>query len=216
MLTSNDDHFQPATRLSFEATDAAPGPGRAVREEPRTFSADTTDAFDQLRHAIDLNRPQSAREAASRLLGLLTESAQARPIARGGLAPWQMRKADRYLRSNLDRSVRLDEVAALIPLSRSHFCRAFKVTAGESVGRYIIRLRVELAQGMMLSTRDPLSQIAIASGFADQAHLCKRFRRVVGETPNAWRRRNSLAGARPIQSSNNPSSAHGQASPLMA
>jgi len=42
----------------------------------------------------------------------------------------------------------------------------------------------------MLTTEDPLSQIALACGLADQAHLSKLFRRAVGETPSAWRRRN--------------------------
>lgn len=40
----------------------------------------------------------------------------------------------------------------------------------------------------MLTTAESLSQIALASGFADQAHLSKQFRRMIGETPSAWRR----------------------------
>jgi AraC family transcriptional regulator len=46
-----------------------------------------------------------------------------------------------------------------------------------------------LAQRLMLTTQEPLSQIALACGMADQAHLSKLFRRGVGETPGAWRRR---------------------------
>jgi AraC-like DNA-binding protein len=84
----------------------------------------------------------------------------------------------------------VDELAGLVPLSVSHFCRAFKETFGDTPHMYIIRLRLELAQSLMLATEDPLSQIALASGLADQAHLTKLFRRVVGETPGAWRRRN--------------------------
>jgi AraC family transcriptional regulator len=55
---------------------------------------------------------------------------------------------------------------------------------------HIIRLRLELAQRMMLSTEEPLSQIALACGLADQSHLSKLFRNELGETPGAWRRRN--------------------------
>ena len=55
---------------------------------------------------------------------------------------------------------------------------------------YIVRLRLELAQRLMLTTEDSLSQIALACGLADQAHLSKLFGRLVGETPSAWRRRN--------------------------
>jgi AraC-like DNA-binding protein len=41
---------------------------------------------------------------------------------------------------------------------------------------------------MMSTTREPLSQIAIACGLCDQAHLCKVFRRMTGMSPSTWRR----------------------------
>jgi AraC-like DNA-binding protein len=53
---------------------------------------------------------------------------------------------------------------------------------------YIIRRRVERAQGLMLSTARPLRDIAAECGLADQAHLTRLFRRIVGESPAAWRR----------------------------
>ena len=43
----------------------------------------------------------------------------------------------------------------------------------------------------MLSTDAPLSEIALDCGLADQAHLSRLFRRIVGETPRAWRRARS-------------------------
>src|SRR5690606_2306493 len=73
-------------------------------------------------------------------------------------------------------------------------CRAFKESFGTTAHMHIIRLRLELAQRLMLTTDEPLSQIALACGLADQAHLSKLFRREMGETPSAWRRRN-LTGA---------------------
>jgi AraC family transcriptional regulator len=72
----------------------------------------------------------------------------------------------------------------------SHFCRAFKESFGTTPHMQIIRLRLELAQRLMLTTAEPLSQIALACGLADQAHLSKLFRREVGETPRSWCRRN--------------------------
>ena len=138
--------------------------------------------------------PETARAAALRLVTFLTPRATPEYTrSRGGLAPWQMRKIDRHLRENLEQSLSLCELADLVSLSVSHFCRAFKDSFGSTPHRYIIRLRLELAQRLMLNTEDPLSQIAIASGHADQAHLCKLFRRGMGETPGAWRRRNFTA-----------------------
>jgi transcriptional regulator GlxA family with amidase domain len=110
--------------------------------------------------------------------------------ARGGLAPWQRRKLDRFLAANLTRTMRLEELAEQVSLSASYFCRAFKETFGETPHEHIIRQRLLRAQEMMLDTAMPLAQIALACGFADQPHFCKIFRRVTGETPAAWRRYN--------------------------
>jgi transcriptional regulator GlxA family with amidase domain len=106
------------------------------------------------------------------------------------LAPWQKRKVDRYLKQHLEDRLRVEDLAQQVSLSVSHFCRAFKASFGTTPHTHITRLRVELAQRLMLTTEDPLSQIALACGMADQAHLSKLFRRGVGETPTDWRRRN--------------------------
>jgi AraC family transcriptional regulator len=153
--------------------------------------AEASGLLDQVRQAIERNQPEGARAAALRLATLLTQTAAptTAPGVRGGLAPWQQRKIDRYVRDHLERPVQIEELAEQIPLSVSHFCRAFKETFGDTPHAYLIRLRLETAQQLMLSTAEPLSQIALASGFADQAHLSKQFRRVVGDTPSAWRRR---------------------------
>ena len=168
------------------------------------LSAQAALILDEVRHAMEQNRPEGARVAALRLATLLAAPVEAEAASpRGGLAPWQKRKVDRYLREHLDRPVRVDELADQVPLSVSHFCRAFKETFGDTPHMHLIRLRLERAQGLMLATRDPLSQIALAAGLADQAHLTKLFRRLVGETPSAWRRRNltdsqaDAAGPRP-------------------
>jgi AraC family transcriptional regulator len=146
-------------------------------------------ALDDIRRAIERS-PGSAHEAAVRLVALLSQSPTAPTGVRGGLAPWQQRKVDRYLRAHLEQPLRLDELAKQIPLSVSHFCRAFKETFGSTPHAYLVQVRLEMAQHLMLTSRESLSQIALASGLADQAHLTKLFRRVIGETPSAWRRRN--------------------------
>jgi AraC family transcriptional regulator len=151
------------------------------------FSAE--DLLDDVRRAMERN-PDATRAAVSQLVTFLTPpDTVEKTTARGGLAPWQKRKVDRYLRENLDRTVRLSAVAGQVALSVSYFSRAFKESFGTTPHMHILRLRLELAQKLMLTTEEPLSQIAFACGLADQAHLSKLFRRLVGETPNAWRRR---------------------------
>ena len=107
---------------------------------------------------------------------------------RGGLARWQSRAAIEYINANLASKLTLAEIAKVVRLSNSHFSRAFKISQGVSPWTYIIMTRVERANRMIRATREPLSQIASACGFADQAHLCKAFRRWVGVSPGIWRR----------------------------
>ena len=175
--------------MSYTQSDDPPtAVATGLRSDP--FHAEATGLLNEVRHAMERNQADGARAAALRLVTLLTQTAElGAASARGGLAPWQRRKIDRYLREHLLRSVQIDELAEQIPLSVSHFCRAFKETFGDTPHTYLIWLRLETAKEMMLATAEPLSQIALASGFSDQAHFSKQFRRLVGETPTAWRRR---------------------------
>jgi AraC family transcriptional regulator len=109
-------------------------------------------------------------------------------VPRRGLAPWQVRKVSAYIEAHLDSTVDTPALASLVKLSVFHFCRAFQASFGESPHTYVMRRRVECAQGLMLQTKSPLAQIAIECGLSDQAHFSKSFRRFVGESPGAWRR----------------------------
>ena len=106
----------------------------------------------------------------------------------GGLAPWQVRRVMAYIDMKLATPMRNKDLAALVRLSEFHFNVAFRNSVGEPPHGYIIRRRVERAQGLMLATQKPLSEIAAECGMADQAHLTRLFRNVVGESPAAWRR----------------------------
>jgi AraC-like DNA-binding protein len=134
----------------------------------------------------------SAKECLSRVAAVLQSpedpEKRARDRMKGGLAPWQIRKVTSHIETNLDKSIKSGDLAALLDLNPCHFSRAFRNTFGNSPLEYVIRRRMERAQGLMLSTDAPLSQIALECGLADQAHFSRLFRRTVGESPRAWRR----------------------------
>jgi AraC family transcriptional regulator len=109
-------------------------------------------------------------------------------VARGGLPAWQTRRVFAHVEANLCRKIPIGELARLLGLSASHFCRAFKCTIGFSPRDYVLRRRIELAQGLMLRTSEPLSSIAVNCGMCDQSHFTRSFHRIVGETPYTWRR----------------------------
>lgn len=114
-----------------------------------------------------------------------------RPLPPGTqLALWRVKKVQRFIEANLDRTLTLETLASHVRLSCSHFARACKNTLGMTPRQLVLRRRIERAQTLLRDTAEPLSQIALICGFADHAHFSRSFRQEVEMTPMAWRRRN--------------------------
>ncbi len=111
-----------------------------------------------------------------------------RTVSGSGLAPWQLRRATEMLNAHLDGELSLQTVAHACELSLSHFARAFKSSTGQPPHRWLMQRRVDLAKHMLRTSMAPLSDIAIACGFADQAHFTRVFRQRTGASPGTWRR----------------------------
>jgi AraC family transcriptional regulator len=118
-------------------------------------------------------------------------------VSKGGLAPWQRRRAEELLSENLDGRIRLMEVARECALSVSHFARSFKAAFGISTHQWLIRRRIEHAQELLRQTTTPIVDIAMQSGFGDQAAFTRTFRQVVGVSPGRWRRYHSTRAIGP-------------------
>ncbi|MCG2632256.1 AraC family transcriptional regulator [Bradyrhizobium sp. WYCCWR 13023] len=110
---------------------------------------------------------------------------------RGGLAPWQVKRACERLDSDLSGGLMLQQIAAELGLSVSHFSRAFRISTGLPPHQWLLRQRVEAAKQMMAVRGLPLSEIAISAGFANQSHFTRVFSQMVGVSPGAWRRETS-------------------------
>ena len=174
-------------RADSHSAPPAPGSGLSVRKI-RSVMAELCSA---IRSALDDERctaEESLRRAAEILREMGETEARAPEQVRGGLASWQIRKVASHVEAHLDRPIRNEELATLVRLNPSHFGRAFRNSFGEPPHEYVIRRRVERAQGLMLSTDAPLSEIALDCGLADQSHLSRLFRRIAGESPRTWRR----------------------------
>jgi len=109
-------------------------------------------------------------------------------IVTRGLAPWQASRAAEILRSHLDGGVRLSTLAQECGMSVSHFTRSFRATFGVSAHQWLVQRRIEAAKDLMLTTGHALVEIALRTGFSDQAAFTKAFRQIVGTSPGRWRR----------------------------
>ncbi|NKK75098.1 helix-turn-helix domain-containing protein [Rhizobium leguminosarum bv. viciae] len=108
-----------------------------------------------------------------------------RPIV-GGLSTWQERLAKDVIETSLVGGVGLAELAQLCGLRTSQFAHGFKRSTGVAPYEWLLRRRIERAKESLLWGHK-LSEVALACGFADESHLTRMFRRVVGVTPGAWR-----------------------------
>jgi AraC-like DNA-binding protein len=106
----------------------------------------------------------------------------------GGLAAWQMRRASELLHENLHGHIRLSEIARECGLSVSHFARSFKTSFGISTHQWLIQHRIDHAKQLLSQTSMSLIEIAIQSGFNDQAAFTRAFHQLVGTSPGRWRR----------------------------
>jgi AraC family transcriptional regulator len=111
---------------------------------------------------------------------------------RGGLAGWQIGRVRAYIDSNLHRTIHIRDLSAVARRSPAHFSRKFKLAVGKSPHAYVVRRRLERACHLMMTSAEPLSEIALSVGFSDQAHLCRLFRQAFGQSPAHWRREREI------------------------
>jgi AraC family transcriptional regulator len=109
-------------------------------------------------------------------------------VVRGGLAPWQEKRAMEILDANLAGEVSPTSLARECGLSASYFARAFRKSTGMAPHQWLLKRRVERAREAMRNTNASLADIALTCGFADQSHFTRVFSKVSGVSPGTWRR----------------------------
>ncbi len=110
------------------------------------------------------------------------------PRERGALTAAQLRRVDELIAEGLADGPTLGVLAAAAGYSTAHFVRLFRRSTGTSPHRYVMQRRLEHAHRLITSTTQPLSEIAVTTGFASQSHLNHAFVRRYGCTPGCARR----------------------------
>ena len=111
-----------------------------------------------------------------------------REILGGGLAPYQLRRAQDMMASRCDGDISLADIAKACGLSQGYFIRAFKRGVGSTPHQWLLRYRVDRAKNLLRNSDTSIAEVAVICGFADQSHLTRIFTRLVGDSPGAWRR----------------------------
>ena len=97
--------------------------------------------------------------------------------------------AVRFIDANYTTAISMKEMAAISGLSTTQFNFRFRSILRMSPTDYVLSRRVQDAQKLLTDTSQSITDIAVAIGFFDQSHFTKRFRKVTGMTPKAYRKR---------------------------
>jgi AraC-like DNA-binding protein len=107
----------------------------------------------------------------------------------GAVADPQIDRVVTHIQEHFRERLVMPELARLAHLSERQLNRRFQETFRTSVQAFIVRTRVQAASDALLETDRSVAEIAHACGFYDQAAFSRHFRKHVGETPLAFRRR---------------------------
>jgi len=102
-----------------------------------------------------------------------------------------VRRIEREAEAPLSLAALADEAG----LSPYHFLRSFAQVAGVTPHQYVLRTRLYRAALRLRRTREPITQIAYGAGFNDLSTFNRRFRRLMGMSPGAYRAQAPLARA---------------------
>lgn len=133
--------------------------------------------------AIDLLCTQLVRAHSS--FGALPDPAE----KRGGLADWQVKRVITYMRSRMEEEIGLDELAALVHLSRFHFCTAFKKATGRNPHETLTMMRIARAKELLADPDLPVTEVGLCVGYQTPSSFAASFRKTVGMSPSEFRRR---------------------------
>lgn len=98
----------------------------------------------------------------------------------------KLQRAADFISDNYQRSLKLDEISQTAGVSPSSLTRSFKKHFGMTPHAYLTNRRVQFARAELRLGR-PIADVALAAGFADQAHLQRAFKQLLATTPGHYR-----------------------------
>jgi transcriptional regulator GlxA family with amidase domain len=155
---------------------------------PIIFDTDLAELFLRFHMAHEVAASRLERDTL--LLLVLTHCIRRHADTRPALAPLRgererVQRVRAYLHDNYAENVSLADLAHLANVSPYHLHRLFCQEVGLSPHRYQTQVRVDRAKAL-LAQGLPISQVAVATGFADQSHLTRHFKRLVHVTPGRY------------------------------
>jgi AraC family transcriptional regulator len=158
-------------------------PTLLTRAQSQTIAGLTMRLYEEFREMDDVS--EIAMEGlALELIALLARAG--RPPANKRAPRWLAQVED-LIRDEFARPLTLTELASAVGIHPAHLAQVFRQQHHCTPGEFIRRVRIEQAIKMMSDSRTPLADISVATGFSDQSHFSRVFKRAMGMPPARFR-----------------------------
>ena len=166
-----------AQRMTFLAPRLPPNPALLpiIARVEAARDDDEQDAFEEV--ALQL-----AGAVASTLAG-----SKGRAPAPSSRDEKRIGAALRWIEARADRALSVAELAGVAAMSPYHFVRTFRAVVGMTPHQFILHTRLHRAAVRLRRTSESISAIAFAAGFGDLSTFNRRFQRLIGSSPSAYR-----------------------------
>ncbi len=121
------------------------------------------------------------------MLELVGEAVRGRSLTESNHAPRWLIQARELLNEHFAESLKLNDMAHAVGVHPVHLAQTFHKSFGCTVGDYMRRLRIERACQELATSESTIVDIALATGFCDQSHFTRTFKRAIGVTPSQYR-----------------------------
>jgi AraC-like DNA-binding protein/ligand-binding sensor protein len=110
-------------------------------------------------------------------------------VQRQNAEPPTITRAKQFIQAHQADDLSLSAVAQAVNTSTFYFCKMFKKTTGLGFAQYLSRLRIEKAKNLLLNPNVRVTEVAYETGFQSLTHFNRVFKKVMGESPSAYRKR---------------------------
>ncbi len=99
-----------------------------------------------------------------------------------------VKKVKERINDNPLENISLDKLSIEFSLHPNYIVRKFKEITGFKLSEYLTRMRIEHSVKQILMDKENITAIALESGFYDQSHYCRNFKKLLDTTPNNFRK----------------------------
>jgi YesN/AraC family two-component response regulator len=97
-------------------------------------------------------------------------------------------KAQKFIKSNYHKNIRLSDVASAVYLSPNYFSTIFKEYSGYTFSNYLMKVRIQIAKKLLAKSEMPIKKIVHEVGFDDYNYFNRQFRKIEGVPPARFRK----------------------------